>query len=308
MPYQRVLASAKALQKIIDMIPSPVFLKDAGLRMVLMNEAMVAYSEIAREALVGKTDFDALTPEQATMHRDWDEHILATGETVEYEQHFIIKSGQQRIGMIRKARLMLGPGEGTPFLIGTLSDVTAYREAVAQSHHSSRHDALTGLPNRLFFQERMAEAMGQAGPGTESVAMLLIDLDGFKAVNDTHGHGAGDHLLCRMASRLTTRVRASDMVARLGGDEFGVLLCGGPMLRQAAARISEALCQAMSVPVRMESFKIRISASIGITIFSGSDISPHELMRQADVAMYGAKRGGGNNVREYAPGMKPEGV
>ncbi len=307
MANELMLASAEDLQKIIDMIPCPVFMKDAELRMVFMNETMVAYSGRPPDALLGKSEFDIVSEDQKTIHQGWDRHVLETGETVEYEQYLITKDGERKIGVIRKARLMLGPNRDLPFLLGTLSDVTAYRQAVAKSEHLSRHDTLTGLPNRMFFQERLAEAMGDAAQ-VENLAMLLIDLDGFKAVNDTHGHGAGDKLLCKMAHRLQKTVRADDMVARLGGDEFGILLCGGSALRQATLRVAEAVCRAVASPVRIEEVNADVSASIGIAYFSETGITPNELMRRADLAMYNMKRGGRNGVREYTAEMEPVGV
>jgi PAS domain S-box-containing protein len=161
MLYQRLLTSAEALQKIIDIIPSPVFVKDAGHRLVLVNDALALVIGQAREALLGKTDFDIFPATQAEGFWAADDEVFSTGMTNEREEQLTIGTGEVRTVVTRKSMLRIGPGQGRRFLVGVISDVTAYREAAAQNHFLSRHDVLTGLPNRTLFHERLREAVGR---------------------------------------------------------------------------------------------------------------------------------------------------
>ncbi|WP_284257246.1 putative bifunctional diguanylate cyclase/phosphodiesterase [Acidocella aquatica] len=306
MLHQRLLGSAEALQKIIDIIPSPVFVKDAGHRWVLMNGAMEDALGQPRSALLGKSDYDAFPPDEAAAFQSTDDLVFARGETVESEERLTNAQGEHRQVVIRKTPLRLGPGPGLGalFIVGTIHDVTIYREAAARSHFHSRHDMLTGLPNRTLFQERLREAVSHSNRELDNIAVLLIDLDGFKAVNDAYGHEAGDELLRVIAARLTEAVRASDTVARLGGDEFGILLRGGLNLQDAARRVAAEICEVVAVPVQLRQSQTRVSASVGITHFSNPGTGPEELLRQADIAMYSVKRGGRHGHQAYEPGLE----
>ncbi|BCJ46939.1 hypothetical protein GCM10010168_35410 [Actinoplanes ianthinogenes] len=178
--------------------------------------------------------------------------------------------------------------------------ITAMREnteLVARLDHAATHDALTGLPNRALFTARMATALAERWP----VSVALIDLDGFKAVNDTLGHGAGDVLLTTTAKRLTSCVRAGDTVARLGGDEFVVLMPG--LDAQEAVEVAGRMVAALAVPVRAEGHDLPVRASIGIAGGDGAEVGEGELLRRADIAMYAAKHSGGSNVRHYTATM-----
>lgn len=162
--------------------------------------------------------------------------------------------------------------------------------------HQAMHDALTGLPNRTLFRERLESAIATANDGGHAFALAYIDIDGFKGVNDSHGHAAGDELLKAIAARMTARTRASDTVARLGGDEFALLLDGTSDAENALARC-RALCEVIAEPYMLDvagaRVPARIGASIGVTLFREGD-AYDRLVASADGAMYEAKRGGKN--------------
>jgi PAS domain S-box-containing protein len=227
MLYQRLLGSAEALQKIIDIIPSPVFVKDTRHRWVLINDALVAILGKPREALLGQTDFDVFAPDEAAAFWSCDDAVFASGQSAEDEERMTDASGSVRLILTRRTLLRVGPGNGTLFLVGIFTDITAYGDSLARSQFISRHDALTGLPNRTVFNEQLAAAVTLNQRTQDGVAVLLIDLDGFKAVNDAFGHAAGDALLRVIAGRLAAAVRGTDLVARIGGDEFGILVPSG---------------------------------------------------------------------------------
>lgn len=162
--------------------------------------------------------------------------------------------------------------------------------------HQAMHDALTGLPNRVLFRERLESAIDAANAGGPSFALAYIDIDGFKGVNDGHGHAAGDELLKAIAARIDARTRGSDTVARLGGDEFAILLHDTADAEGALARC-KTLCEVIAEPYVLDVVDLRIpariGASIGVTLFQQGDIYDR-LVASADEAMYEAKRNGKN--------------
>jgi diguanylate cyclase (GGDEF)-like protein/PAS domain S-box-containing protein len=304
MLYQRLLGSAEALQKIIDIIPSPVFVKDTRHRWVLVNDALAAALGKPREDLLGLSDFDVFPPEEAAAFWAGDDAVFASGQSSEHEERMTDASGRVRLIVTRKSLLRVGAGGGTLFLVGIFTDVTSYRESVAHSHFISRHDPLTQLPNRILFNEQLAEAITYSNRVADGFAVLLVDLDGFKAVNDAFGHAAGDALLRVIAERLTSVVRASDLVARIGGDEFGILVRGGPGVVGAAERIAGMICDLVMQPVHLDACQTQVSASVGITYHTKPETKPEELLRQADIAMYSVKRAGRHGHRAYEPELE----
>ncbi|MDI5968414.1 EAL domain-containing protein [Streptomyces sp. SL13] len=190
-------------------------------------------------------------------------------------------------------------------LIFNSRDVTERVRLQAQLQHNASHDPLTDLPNRALFTERVTRALNGRRAEDGGAAVLYIDLDGFKAVNDTVGHQAGDELLIQAARRLQAGVRAGDTAARLGGDEFAALIVGAPTDRRQRERrireIAERLRLTLSEPyVVTGPTQVRVAASIGVA-FAGPASTSAELMREADLAMYRAKSGGKNRVELYAP-------
>ncbi|MBA3912937.1 MAG: diguanylate cyclase [Acidobacteriales bacterium] len=163
----------------------------------------------------------------------------------------------------------------------------------SQLQLQASNDALTGLPNRRLFADRLAQNLAVAQRENRTLALLYIDLDGFKLVNDSLGHATGDALLVQVASRLQSRVRLSDTLARLGGDEFTVIL-GSLHTREEAMLVARVLLEVLAMPFTINGQSLTIGASIGISIFPTDATDPSDLMQQADSAMYAAKRNGKN--------------
>ena len=176
------------------------------------------------------------------------------------------------------------------------ANVEALRESESRLAHAALHDPLTGLPNRTLFRDRLQHALAGAHREGRSAAVLFIDVDHFKEINDNLGHEAGDLLLCEIADRLRTCLRSAETAARLGGDEFVVLAMGlhGPAdARRLAQRITACLAQ----PVTLSGVQIRPSASIGVAMNHGADDTPDRITNAADVALYEAKRQGRGRFR-----------
>lgn len=166
------------------------------------------------------------------------------------------------------------------------------KSAVRHNEYLALHDPLTGLPNRILFFDRLERALAHSRREQHLVGVLMFDLDGFKDINDRHGHLAGDQLLRQIGSRLAMTARDTDTVARIGGDEFVVLITGAAKLtavRQATSR----LVSTFGRPFDIDGRTLRMTASVGLAIHDGDHIAADELLRRADMAMYSAKRAGG---------------
>jgi diguanylate cyclase (GGDEF)-like protein len=170
--------------------------------------------------------------------------------------------------------------------------------------HEARHDGLTGLPNRTVAEDRLEQALARAARRRKSFAVLCVDLDGFKAVNDELGHDTGDDLLRVISTRLKSRIRHSDTLARMGGDEFMAIIeecSGGP----AARAVALSLLSALQEPVMLADRQLKVSGSIGVAMYPADGSNASQLKRNADQAMYRAKSNGGSQISFWStePGM-----
>jgi diguanylate cyclase (GGDEF)-like protein/PAS domain S-box-containing protein len=181
-------------------------------------------------------------------------------------------------------------------------DIRERKKAEERIRHMAHHDMLTGLPNRVLFHDRLAQALALAQRNGSTVAVLCLDLDRFKNVNDLLGHGGGDTLLQRVATRLLENVRAHDTVARLSGDEFAIIQTGVPH-PDGAATLAERLVASVGLPFELDGQQTMIGTSIGIALFPGDGANGEELIRAADTALYRAKEAGRHTFRFFEASM-----
>jgi diguanylate cyclase (GGDEF)-like protein/PAS domain S-box-containing protein len=191
--------------------------------------------------------------------------------------------------------------------VAVFSDITKVKESQDKLDHMAHHDPLTALPNRLLFHDRLQHALLRAARDGEQLAILFIDLDRFKNVNDTLGHHVGDELLKQVAGALTAQLRDGDTLARLGGDEFIVLLenVGG---QAGAGHVADKLVTMFEQPFMVSDYELFVTGSVGISLYPHDAADLNMLIRNADVAMYQAKARGRNGYQFYAPSMTGEGV
>ena len=231
-----------------------------------------------------------------------NEHGLSTGK------QFSFNSGKGKkwfeLSVARKPTM----DGAEPQFIVISRDITESRVAAAEIEHLAFYDPLTSLPNRRLLMERLRQALGSSLSSGHEGALLFIDLDNFKSLNDTLGHEMGDKLLLQVASRLIGCVRQSDTVARLGGDEFVVVLEDlGPSTIDSATKaniISEKVLLTLNQPYLLENSEYSSTVSMGVTLFSSAGSSPDTLLKHADIAMYQAKAAGRNTVRFFDPAMQ----
>lgn len=181
-------------------------------------------------------------------------------------------------------------------------DVTARKRDEATIRHLAYFDALTGLPNRMLFNDRLGQALALAHRTNDSLAVVFLDLDRFKKINDTLGHAAGDQLLQAVARRLTLGLREVDTVARLGGDEFAIIL-PPPARVEDVAHVSEKVLGSLRAPFTVEGHELHVTASLGVSLYPSDGMDAAALVKNADVAMYRAKEQGRDNYQLYAPSM-----
>ena len=171
-------------------------------------------------------------------------------------------------------------------------------QQLTKTSYAATHDALTDLANRAYFFQRINEEAGKSERDKQPFAILFVDLDGFKQINDAYGHQCGDQTLKITAQRLQTLIRKSDIICRLGGDEFGLLL-HGLYKSEDLRRFSEKLISLLSEPITIDHHTVRVTASIGISLFPNHGVLPDELVNKADQAMYRSKNRGKNVYTFY---------
>lgn len=203
---------------------------------------------------------------------------------------------------IRLSITAVNDGSGKPFYAGVFSDITRFKENSERLQYQADHDDLTGLANRKRFNNELQAVLENAGRESDRCAVLYLDLDKFKQVNDNMGHQAGDNLLQQVAERLRGCVRGSDLISRLGGDEFAILL---KMInsKKAAERVAENILTSLNLPFQIGESSAFISCSIGMSVFPDHARDHVELLTYADSAMYEAKRDGRNGFKFYAQEM-----
>ncbi|MEG3837369.1 MULTISPECIES: CHASE2 domain-containing protein [unclassified Microcoleus] len=295
--------SKEFLQSLIDTIPDPIFVKDRNHRCVVLNQAYCRFIGYPLEILTCRTDYDLFPQAEAEIFWQENELVFQTHQPRENEEYFTDAHGITHL--IATKRSLHKDAAGNLFLVGAIRDITerqlrqnALEQKNAELSHQAYHDALTGLPNRQMFYECLHQSLEIASSNQELVALLFLDLDGFKSINDTLGHNVGDLLLKKVASRLKKCLRGSDTISRLGGDEFTVIL---PVIpgREEAAKVAEKICDAIMQPFMLEEHTVSVTTSIGISLYPIDGQEPEILVKNADVAMYRAKERGKNQYHFY---------
>jgi diguanylate cyclase (GGDEF)-like protein/PAS domain S-box-containing protein len=286
-----------------------IFFKDLEGRFLLVSEGFLASSGrgVPLEEMVGKTDSDLYSEEHASASREDDRRVICTGEPLVGKvelQTFIYRAD----AWVSTTKMPLVDAVGR--VIGTCGisrDVTAQVLAERALAHQALHDAVTGLPNRLALMDRLSQALVALERSRGRVALLFVDLDNFKSINDTFGHDAGDRLLVEIARRLTRICRRGDTVARFGGDEF-VLLCGALREDDDVRLIASRALRVIGERFCDNGEDLSVTASIGVVLCSDPLADPGGLVQQADIAMYEAKAAGRDAFRIFDPALRERAV
>lgn len=271
---------------ILRASPDPIYVLDLKGRFVFANKATAELFALEPEAIVGKSTFELGFPFASDFQHNL-EKVVADQSTYRGEFVHTFASGRGESFEYQLAPV-LDEQRRTEVVVCIARDVTEQTLAEKKVWHAAHHDQLTGLPNRRLFLDRLEQAIKGAKRSNRSLSVLFMDLNGFKAVNDSFGHEAGDAVLADAANRLIYCVRDEDTVARLGGDEFSVVVTGANK-REDVELVAKKIKDALSMPFRVEQQPVQISASIGISFYPQDASSPSALLAAADRAMYEAK-------------------
>jgi diguanylate cyclase (GGDEF)-like protein len=233
-------------------------------------------------------DFAAITHPDDLAHdvEGLQEMVDGVRDRFQTEKRYIHADG--RVIWISLSSTIVRGADGEPlYLLSQMQDISERKQTEAALAHRASHDDLTGLPNRSLLEDRLVLALNRQRRERKPVAVLYLDLDGFKDVNDTHGHDAGDFVLVAVAKRITALVRPSDVVSRLGGDEFAVL-CES-MDEAAATKLAKRIVEVVPKPIDAGSVSLTVAPSIGISLTRDPNTRPADLLADADAAMYFAK-------------------
>lgn len=294
---QRQLKESEQLYRyLFDTSADAVLLFDRSGKLVRHNKELERMSGLPSEELLGDGYLRLLPTDKREKGPDWIRRTL-NGERLTADVTAYTAQGKQLHCLVNSVPIEVD-GEVVGAYV-TVKDITQQKQAEMQMTRLAYHDPLTGLPNRAFFLDRLRDAYQRALRVSQVFAVLYLDLDGFKQINDSLGHEAGDTLLVQAANRLSKCVRPSDIVARLGGDEFTILLDGLPS-REQAEKVAERVIKELQRPFRVSGSEVFVSTSVGVA-YNDQAEGPGQLLRYADIAMYHAKRGGKGKYACFVP-------
>lgn len=289
-------------EQFVNNITEMAWIKDEQSRFIMANQVTANVAGVSNiDEMIGKTDFDFFPHEQAHKYMEDDRLVIKKGLTLRTEEAILSADGQTRWIETIKNPFKDATGEiiGT---IGTARDITERKLIEKKVEFMVHHDTLTGLPNRILAKDRTEQIIAHSKRTGSKAALLFIDLDGFKAINDSMGHSIGDAVLKIIASRLMEGVRACDTISRQGGDEFLLILSDIEELHDIVT-IAEKLIQEFDKPFFIGEQALSTSASIGIAIYPENGESFEALLQSADTAMYKAKESGKNAYCFYTQQM-----
>ncbi|WP_231363523.1 EAL domain-containing protein [Thioalkalivibrio sulfidiphilus] len=305
---RQLRASEERLSTILNSVEACIYIKDTELRYQYANRKLCELFSASPERIIGRRDADFFDAETAARLEQNDRLVLERGERFAEEEHNRTRDGRH-VNTFLTVKLPLRHADGSIHaLCGISTDISEQKKILEEVHQLAFFDPLTGLPNRRLLIDQLRHALANCDRTGHEGALLFIDLDNFKNLNDTLGHDMGDLLLQQIAERLREHVRENDSLARLGGDEFVVMLEGlqpegGEAVHQVR-HVGEKLLGVLSEPFSLDRVVYRITASIGVAMFSDSDDTVEELLKRADLAMYEAKSAGRNGLRFFNPSMQ----
>jgi len=293
---EAVSAQLEWLRAVLDNVGAYVFTKDTAGRYTYANGKVCELFGQPLERIIGADDGEFFDMEKSLDLRRHDRRVLETGETIESEErNFLADTGDLKVYKSVKIPLR-DQHDRIIGILGVSTDITELNELREELLRQSRTDSLTGLFNRRFFLEVASRELARSRRYGEPLSVMLIDIDHFKHINDTHGHHAGDRVLCEMASLCAGQIRTSDVLARIGGEEFAVLLPNTVV--EDGRKLAERLRTRVETTEHTGDWQggIRHTISIGLAALGRDDGDFERLLMRADKALYRAKNEGRNRV------------
>ncbi|HXU92731.1 MAG TPA: EAL domain-containing protein, partial [Gallionella sp.] len=294
----KLAASEREFRSLAENSPDTIARYGRDCRRLYVNPAYAAMAEGSADSLLGKTPSECPVYADAATYEAKLGEVVATGTETEFELKWADREGREVFSLIRLTPEFGKTGD-VASVLAVGRDVTELSASRLKIHRMAFYDALTSLPNRALFADRMRQMLTEAARHGQLAGVMMIDLDRFKTVNDTMGHPAGDELLRETAERLSACVRAYDTVARLGGDEFAILL---PEVRSGddLGRVATKMLEVLNQPFLLGGKEVFVSCSIGIALYPSDSTGSDDLLKFADSAMYSAKRTGRNKFSFYS--------
>jgi diguanylate cyclase (GGDEF)-like protein/PAS domain S-box-containing protein len=290
------------LDTIIENVPAMLVVKKLpNFDYVLINRAGEEQFGVPRESMIGKTAADLFPPDAAASIREHDEQLVRSGRAEFHEPHPIDTPGLGTRIVTTNRIPVLGDDGEMRYLLTVINDVTERKQAEVRIAHMAHHDALTNLPNRASFNMCLETTIARATAAGESFAVLCVDLDRFKEVNDVFGHSTGDALLCEVAQRLSVACDGA-FLARMGGDEFTIISPEGPQPATAEA-LARRLVEVIEGDIEIAGHPLRASLTVGIALFPADGIEAATLLSNADAALYRAKTSARGSIRFFEQDM-----
>ncbi len=295
--------SLEAFEILTNATIEGLIIYDENKRCIRVNQVAPQIFGYRAEEMIGMDAFAFIGPES----RDHVRQVIRNIDQAPYEAQMLRRDGSVFWAILRGRDLMLA---GRKIRVSAILDISDIKEKEAQISRLAYYDALTGLPNRRYLHDRLGQALSASDRSGQFGALLFIDLDHFKAINDTRGHAVGDKVLIEAAQRIRHHTREADFVSRFGGDEFVILLEGLSSLEweasQKSLQAAQKVLAALAENYRIDGFDYRLSGSIGIALFRGNDVSREDLLRYADTAMYNAKDSGRDMARFFDPVLQEQ--
>lgn len=295
----------RLLNGIVSGTSDAVFVKDLQGRYLLVNQATAAFLARPASEILGRSDEQLFDAHSAARVRQLDQSVMAAGRPRTIEEQVTLPDGREVQFLSTKGPLLDASGAAVG-MFGIARDVTERKLAEARIEHLAHFDLLTGLPNRVELEERARQLLLRAQCGRHKLALLFLDVDHFKDINDSLGHSVGDALLVRLARRLRLTIRADDLVARLGGDEFIFLIQGDQV--DALPRVAQKILDTVAEPFTIDPHELSVSASLGVALYPDDGHDLEALVRCADSAMYRAKQNGRNGYSFFTSDLEAEAV
>ncbi len=314
---QELRHSKEFLKTVINTIPDPVFVRARQDQWLIFNQAFYEFSGYSLDTLLKSQNYSNFPDDEAEVFNYQDSLVFQTHQAQENEENFTDEQGKTHL--IATKRSIYQDGAGNIFLVGVIRNITERKRiekklkkitselmrsnselqlSATRLRKIAYHDSLTGLANRQLFLESLSQSLQWGAINSHLVAVFFLDLDSFKQINDSLGHDIGDLLLKAVAQRLTSCLRNSDLVARLGGDEFTVILPGIKQTEDALL-VAQKILVTIAEPLLLNSHKVSITTSIGISIYPHDGEDMDILLKKADLAMYQSKQGGSNQYQLF---------
>jgi diguanylate cyclase (GGDEF)-like protein/PAS domain S-box-containing protein len=290
----------------LDSMGDAVLCTDEAARVAYLNHAAEKLTGWARAVAAGRPVRDVLRIMNGDTRQPLPDPVglaVERDETVELAPNCALIQRDGREVPIEGSAAPIHDGHG--LVVGTVVTVRNVGAALEKSRellHQARHDALTRLPNRALLNDSLATAIAFARRHRKALAVGFLDVDGLKAINDAHGHGAGDRVLSGVASRIRATLRQSDSVGRVGGDEF-VIVLSEIAHAEDTALVGEKLLQVIAAPYRVAGREVTVTASLGLALYPEDGVTAENLVANADAAMYAAKRNGPGEYRLFQTSM-----